>query len=247
MGKKIVRIGEVKEMNNGMIAKVIAYSNSHDIDVQFEDGTIVKHRYYDDFKRGTIANPNISYQTKPITTSYRVGEYRKMNCGMDATIIKYRSCTDIDIQFKDDTIVQHRTYYEFQKGRIVNPNLFKAKRIGECQKMNCGMMATIIAYQSSADIDIQFKDGTIIQHRTYAEFKKGNIANPNSFKAKRIGECRKMNCGMNATIIEYRNCTDIDIQFEDGAIVCHKLYTNFKNGLIRNPNYKIKNGELISV
>ena len=38
---------------------IIAYRNANDIDVQFEDETIVEHRTYDDFLKGKIANPNV--------------------------------------------------------------------------------------------------------------------------------------------------------------------------------------------
>ena len=35
-------------------------SKSNDIDVKFEDGTIVTNRNYQDFKSGEIRNPNVS-------------------------------------------------------------------------------------------------------------------------------------------------------------------------------------------
>jgi len=66
-------------------------------------------------------------------------------------------------------------------------------------------------------------------------------------KIDRTGEVRKMNNGMTAKIVAYRSSRDIDIQFEDGTIVYNKTYGSFKKGLIANPNYKIKNGELILV
>ena len=43
-----------KTMNNGMIATVIADNGWDDIDVQFENGIIVKHRRRDHFKKGSI-------------------------------------------------------------------------------------------------------------------------------------------------------------------------------------------------
>ena len=46
-------------MNCVMKATIIAYRNSQDIDVQFEDGTIVKHKRIGNFRGGHIANPNI--------------------------------------------------------------------------------------------------------------------------------------------------------------------------------------------
>lgn len=49
-------------------------------------------------------------------------------------------------------------------------------------------------------------------------------------------ETRVMKNGMETTIIAYRNNKDIDVQFKDGTIVTHRVYNNFKNGYIRNPN-----------
>lgn len=50
-----------------------------------------------------------------------------MNCGMKASIIKYRSHNDIDIQFEDGTIIKHGDFRDFCKGKIANPNLSKRK------------------------------------------------------------------------------------------------------------------------
>lgn len=54
---KIDRTGEVGFNTNGERMIVIRYGNAMDIDVQFEDGTIVEHRHYCAFKRGNINNP----------------------------------------------------------------------------------------------------------------------------------------------------------------------------------------------
>lgn len=48
-----------------------------------------------------------------------------------------------------------------------------------------------------------------------------------------------MNCGMEATIIRYGEYADIDVRFEDGTIVEHKVYSAFKKGGIANPNIKV--------
>ena len=44
-----IRMGETKKANNGMNMTIIAYRKSNDIDVKFEDGTIVTNRNYQDF------------------------------------------------------------------------------------------------------------------------------------------------------------------------------------------------------
>ena len=98
-----------------------------------------------------------------------------MNCGMEATIIRYRNNADIDVRFKDGAIAKCKGYKEFKKGGIANPNM-KASRLGETQMMKCGMKATIIRYENSRDIDVCFEDGTMIEHKAYDAFKKGGIA-----------------------------------------------------------------------
>lgn len=38
------------------------------------------------------------------TKTDRLGETRMMNCGMEATIIRYGTCADIDVRFEDETV-----------------------------------------------------------------------------------------------------------------------------------------------
>ena len=54
-----LHIGEIKEMNNGLKAKIIAYRRHKDIDVMFlDDGFVVSGTAYTWFARGIIAHPN---------------------------------------------------------------------------------------------------------------------------------------------------------------------------------------------
>ena len=57
MSKKIDRTGEVGYNNDGEKMMIVKYSNANDIDVKFEDGTIIKHNAYNNFKKGNIKNP----------------------------------------------------------------------------------------------------------------------------------------------------------------------------------------------
>ena len=52
------RVLETNIANNGQVMTIIGYINGNDIDIQFEDGTIVKNRTYRRFKEGKIKNPN---------------------------------------------------------------------------------------------------------------------------------------------------------------------------------------------
>ena len=241
MAAKIDRLGETRMMNCGMEATIIQYKNAMDIDVRFEDGSVVEHKAYGNFKRGGIVNPNIRAFVKD-----RLGETRMMNCGMKATIIRYESAKDMDVCFKDGAIVEHRKYDSFKRGEIANPNMkVSAKnRLGETRMMNCGMKATIIRYGNNGDIDVRFEDRTIAKRKGYGDFKKGKIANPNikTSAENRLGETWMMNCGMEATIIRYGGCNDIDVRFEDGAVAKHKLYDSFKKSKIAHPSISQKDG-----
>ena len=59
MRKLIDRIGDVAIANNGMKMRIIAYRGCHDIDIQFEDGTVIRNKYHRHFLYGKIANPNL--------------------------------------------------------------------------------------------------------------------------------------------------------------------------------------------
>ena len=226
-------LGETKMMNCGMKATIIRYGGYNDIDVRFEDGAIAKCRGYKEFKKGSIANPNIK--------ASRLGETRMMSCGMKATIIRYENSRDIDVRFEDGAIAKHKLYGEFKKGGIAHPSTTAKARLGEARVMKCSMEAIIIRYGSATDIDVRFKDGTVVKSRRYSAFQKGEIANPNIKTSAEncLGETRMMNCGMEATIIRYGGCNDIDVRFEDGKVVVHKAYDKFKKGSIAHPNTKV--------
>ena len=233
MATKTNRLGETRMMNCGMEATIIRYGKYSDIDVRFEDGVIVEHKRYRAFENGNIANPNFNP---------RLGETKMMNCGMEATIIRYGGSADIDVRFEDGIVVEHREYREFEKGGIINPNIKATaeNRLDETCMMNCGMKATIIRYNGVRDIDVRFEDGTVAEHKAYGPFKRGGIANPNMKVSAedRLGETRMMNCGMEATIIQYNTNKDIDVRFKDGTLVKHRQYREFKKSEIANPNIK---------
>ena len=178
------------------------------------------------------------------TKTDSLGETRMMNCGMEATIIRYGRCDDIDVRFEDGAVAEHKVYGAFKKGKITNQNIKASaeNRLGETRMMNCGTEATIIRYGGATDIDVRFEDGAIVEHMTYSKFKKGSIAHPNTTAKARLGETRMMNCGMEATIIRYGRYDDIDVRFEDETVVEHRGYGNFKTGGITHPLISLNNG-----
>ena len=67
MAKKVDIIGLRRQMNNGQYATCISYRKPFDIDIEFEDGTIVRTSKYC-FLNGSVKNPN-----------FWVGKRNKMN------------------------------------------------------------------------------------------------------------------------------------------------------------------------
>lgn len=239
MGELKDRTGETSISRNGMKMVICEYRKANDIDIQFEDGTIIKHRTYDSFLKGSIRHK----MDKPINT---VGSIVTATNGQQMTLIKYVNCNDVTVQFEDGTIVEHKSYASFKLGNIGNPNVnIKGKsriksKVGESTYNLQGHNMKIIEYRTGRDIDVQFEDGVIAKHKSYDNFKRHKIAHP-SYKANklmdsRVGERNTMNCGVLATIISYRNFGDIDVKFEDNVIVEHTNYRSFVNGGIGHPN-----------
>lgn len=222
-------VGETVRANNGLLMTIIAYKNDADIDVQFEDETVVKHRNYRAFKKGQIKHPDYISTTQQI-----IGETAVANNGMQMTIIQGRNRNDIDIQFENGTIVEHRTYKMFLKGLIKCPK----NHIGETNTAKCGLKMKIIAYRKSKDIDVKFEDGIIVTNKSYSAFRRGDIGHPAYMACTdHINETTIATNGLKMTIIVYRNSKDIDVQFEDSVIVKHKCYTSFQRGTIKHPDY----------
>lgn len=232
MAKRTNITGETRIMNCGMSATCIAYRNAGDIDVQFDDGTIIEHRRKGEFEKGEIKNPNLPNQR----LTNIVGESRLMKNGQFAKCVKYVNANSIDVQFEDGTIVENKSKDSFYKGAIANPNCYKASCLHNVRVMNNGQKAECIRYNGYDDIDIQFEDGTIIRNKNKGLFISGSIANPNYNPFSCEGQKVLMNNGQEATCISDNGCADIDIQFEDGITVRHKRREAFLRGNIKNPS-----------
>lgn len=316
-------IGERRIMNCGMEAKIIEYNNSRDITVQFEDGVIVSGKRYGSFQHGAIAHPNCKIVTTSIGETallyylaphgyqkapkgslkeYGMGRFEidafNQNEGIgieydgpwhqdsierDAQkndlffqafkrLIRIRdfrlSCNDKRVEYYqvDTCIALSKKYettlrnvfhslglqidvnFERDKDKIYNLYYKSSPRakVGEKRRMYNGLMAEIIQYRSSTDIDVQFEDGAI-KTTTYGQFVQGYVSHPNIHprsrakykpmdKTKHIGERRVMNCGREAELIEYNSADDIAVRFGDDVIVRHKKYYSFCHGAIAHPN-----------
>ena len=184
------RIGEESISTNGQKMKIIAYRSTNDIDVQFEDGNIVKNKSYAHFKEGKISQMSLNKEK-------RLGETKIMKCGKKATIIKYNNAHDLTIKFEDGVIVKHKYYTDFANGLIKHPNIstseyaitksgetivkkYRKLCIGQTNTAKNGQTITITNYDGYDDVEVTFDDGTVVTGQRYEKFQKGEIVNPNN-------------------------------------------------------------------
>lgn len=166
------KIGEVGYSTKGQKMTIIGWNTSKDITVQFEDGTIVEHKTYIDFKSGKIKNPNYF-------KSIHLGETLIAKNGQKMTIIEYKGCSDITVQFEDGTIVKHVKYGMFKSRDVKNPNYgYDKMHIGKTSMSVLGIKMTIVGYRNCRDIDVQYQDGNISEHKYCYNFNKGVVSHP---------------------------------------------------------------------
>lgn len=252
-------MNETIRANNGQIMTIIKYENNNDITVQFEDGTIIPGKKYAYFKKGAIANPNytnhehgrkVSDSVQKKMQEKRIGEISKATNGMTLKITEYRNYNDIDVMFVEDGYkVFHTAYDVFKTGQIKNPNLCaqnrKNEHLHERFMTNEGEEIEIIDWEKYSNVTVKFQDGSTKQ-TDYRSICNGNVAKPGNRVPiedikTRIGETSLANCGQTMIIIAAKSSTDIDVRFENGDIVKHTKYHDFKTGRIRIPN-RIING-----
>lgn len=171
----------------------------------------------------------------------RVGETILASNGLMATIIAYRSCKDIDVQFSDGTIIEHKFYHQFRAGHLHHPNINSNSqivvRVGATNIATNGMKIEIVGYRNSNDIDIRFEDGVVVKHRAYRSFATGKVLHPtisrnDYLRNSRIGQRNINTFGQSMEIIAYRGARDIDVKFDNGVISTNRTYLEFKSGKI---------------
>lgn len=231
--KKIVlalhRIGMQKMMSCGHEATIIAYRSAKDIDIEFDDGT-VRNTSFQCFIDGSV----LPIDKQQYISKSHVGEKVKMRCGQTATVLSYHAGR-VDIEFEDGNVRHDVLYNLFKKGVISPVSVGKKAdmRIGQSRQMRNGCTVTIIRYRSYQDIDVRFENGEIREHVSCAGFDKGSLR-PGAW-TRWIGQRAVMNCGKEAEVVGYRNSNDIDCLFSDGSKICHATTKQFSHGTLRPP------------
>lgn len=171
-------IGDKVTRPDGTTITIIAFRNSADLDVKFDDGTIKENVRYDNFIRGNIHNPK-NTRIRGVLQKDRIGLCKDTKDHQKMTIIAYRKANDLDVQFDDGTIVYHRTWQMFNEDKIQNPNkprkyCVTESKFGETILHQLGISMKIIEYINTDNITVQFDSG-YQRHCSYSNFKRGKI------------------------------------------------------------------------
>jgi len=187
MSAFIDRFGEMNIMKCGLKAVIIRYGGSEDIDVMFENGTVVKNKRYERFKNGSL-NPNYSREgsdKKQHNFIDRIGELSISNQGYPMTIVEYTSSKDMIVEFEGGFQVKSR-YDRFLNGQIAHPDLDNAIRdplfvskIGEESVNLYGINMRIVRMLTAKRVVIQFEDGKEVT-AYYQSFRSGRVHHPMS-------------------------------------------------------------------
>lgn len=172
------RIGVESTSRDGKRAQVVSYSTCENFIIRFCDGKEMKLKNWrwERFSTGSVAVPSCYARN-------HIGDKKIQNRGNEeAEIIEVKDANHITVKFKDGTIVKDRKYEDFIHGAIGKPGIpqlrrtLKNERLWTEKIMRNGMKAKIVRYGSANDIDIKFSNGTIVMHKTYANFCSGSVA-----------------------------------------------------------------------
>ena len=169
------KLNEVKTMGDGSIVTVIKlYEDEDKMDVQFNDGRILKHISFKRFALGSLRKDLNEEKTKA-RREERLGQRRVMNCGMECEVVEYRAEKDIDVLFlEDNTLLPHRAYFNFEKRDIYNPNY--RPKLNERKTMNDGTVVTVIKlYENENKMDVRFDSGRIKKYIGFENFAVGSL------------------------------------------------------------------------
>lgn len=302
-GMQVLTNGECVEARQGMILenkygdlmKIVNYKYYDDIDVMFEDGTIVKSVSFNKFKKGTLKNPNRDYKKSasvaqnsasldesvsaedstldytdeakkfPLPESLdsnniaeqpserggssHIGEEVTSIYGEKMVLTGYRSSSDIEITFTDGSVRTGIKYSNFKRGCVANlkqaneamqaASKIKESRTGASAINNKGYKMTILVYNSTRDMLVQFYDNTFLVCKCYFAFEKGQIRKPSLLcddDEIPMGEESFSSDGEHMIIVGYNNPKEVLVKFDDGSLKPGVTYSDFKKGIVDKKN-----------
>ena len=191
----------------GLAAKVIAYRGRKDIDIQFEDGTVVYKTTGSYIKKGLPLHPTYG--------KVKVGDKFPCHDGDEVEVVEIESYSRVLVKWKSDGSTRWRSISAIKEGYNRHPTKNKYAAGDEVQT-NLNGVVRVVAFNSATDVDVVFEDGTLTK-TTVSLLKSGVVANPNRFD-DRNGYKFKTNSGWHGEVIEYNSAHDVKVKWQDGSV-----------------------------
>ena len=139
------RTGFKKIMNCGMECECIAYKTHKDCDFKFTDGTVLKHRYWKQFKDGTLIPSNLKkkmFEQLSVLNkqeSKYLGKIYQTDYGMTYKVIDYVDNTKVTVEFSNG--IKHTVAAQRLNERLTYPGitLYRNKANGTRTLIEIGM------------------------------------------------------------------------------------------------------------
>lgn len=235
------RLHEKRLANNGQCMTIVRYNGVNDIDVLFEDNTLVEHCAYKQFVNGEIKNPNIPVGTytanKRETKNHRIGETCVNTQGLNMEIIGYETAHNVTVKFENGIILCKRNYNHFKNGRIKMPTIFpNGIEIIELAYVKDDVWFYICKHAEWTEnkilavSEICPEPITTSKNRTERRVIYGSLLNQEVVASN----------GMKIKCVADNGSKDITVEFEDGERAYHQRRTAFLEGHIRHPSKQIK-------
>ena len=109
--KRSERIGLEFVSKDGIRCRIIEYRSATDLDIEFDNGVVVRHKNYAYISKGIFSNPVVESEKAD------VGVISMAINGMRIKLIAYRTTDDIDVLFEDGYEVKTK-YHFFKTGNI---------------------------------------------------------------------------------------------------------------------------------
>lgn len=213
-------VGYTFTNNQGFNATVIEYKGRKNIDIQFEDGCIVRKTTGSYIAKGFPLHPTYG--------KVKVGDTFACKCGDTVEVLEYVSSTKIKVKWLSDGCEKWTSSETLKLGINKNPNSFYAK--GDIVQTNNFGQVEVMEYRSATDIIVKFEDGKL-KSTSANSLSKGNVRPPDAFK-DRNGSVFTTNSGWSCTVIKYASASHVEVVWQDGSESVER-WCNLKNGTVK--------------
>lgn len=253
------RVGTKLRMNNGLLATVVEYINSHSMNIQFEDGTIANGVSWRDFKNGNVSHPllkGIQVSFNELVLSFYLEAFGFEKVAQRSALSKKIGMRGKEIDLynpKKKIAVEYDGEYahgdvkkDLEKNKLLTDlgiNVYRFREPG-CPWIdgNNYILTDIKILSKSLECCLKdYVEDVLNEDSSKIDFEKDKAEIKKYVRMRKRNNLHLfkenvMSNGMKCMIVEMITCRNITVVFEDGAVVHDKDYRSFQNGNIAHPD-----------